>query len=158
MERARKGYCVTIVTGVAALVCGLFIIGLGAATATDNTLTIVRRDGVRLNFNVVYARDAASRARGLMFRKHLPSMQGMVFDFEHEQIVSMWMKNTYVALAMLFVDSGGIVRSIVARAAPESTAVLSSSVPVRYVVEINASDAAQLEIAIGDHVYGAALP
>ena len=42
--------------------------------------------------------------KGLMFVKQLPQDQGMLFDFGEARKISMWMKNTYISLDMLFID------------------------------------------------------
>lgn len=44
-------------------------------------------------------------AQGLMFRKHLPEGEGMIFVFDEEQPRSFWMKNTFIPLSIGFFDS-----------------------------------------------------
>ncbi|MBX9744133.1 MAG: DUF192 domain-containing protein [Chlamydiales bacterium] len=46
-----------------------------------------------------------SRRRGLMFRQDLPEGRGMLFIHETPQILSYWMKNTYIPLSIAFFDS-----------------------------------------------------
>ncbi|MCC6276988.1 MAG: DUF192 domain-containing protein [Oligoflexia bacterium] len=48
-----------------------------------------------------------SRAQGLMFRKHLPSGEGMLFVFEKPEIQAFWMKNTLIPLSIGYFDSRG---------------------------------------------------
>ena len=52
---------------------------------------------------VEIASEPESRERGLMFRHNLPEGRGMLFDYETPRRVSMWMKNTYISLDMLFI-------------------------------------------------------
>src|SRR5262245_25927372 len=65
-------------------------------------LEIVSKSGVQV-FSVEVMRTPDERAKGLMFRRELPAGRGMLFDFAPEQNVSMWMKNTYLPLDMIFI-------------------------------------------------------
>ena len=53
-----------------------------------------------------------ARLTGLMNRKSIPENTGMIFDFEKPDYYSMWMKNTYVPLDMIFMNNDGIVVSL----------------------------------------------
>ena len=46
-------------------------------------------------------RSQADLEKGLMFRKSIPADYGMLFDFQREQTIMMWMKNTYIPLDMI---------------------------------------------------------
>ena len=62
-----------------------------------------------------------TRARGLMYVAALTDDQAMIFVYDEPQRVSMWMKNTYLSLDMLFVDARGCIVHIArAREAPVS--------------------------------------
>lgn len=71
-----------------------------AATAKAEPLTIVTKSGPK-RFDVEVMRDDAGRSRGLMFRRHMAADHGMLFDFEQDAPVTMWMKNTYLPLDMV---------------------------------------------------------
>jgi len=58
------------------------------------------------------------RRLGLMFRPSLPESRGMLFRFERRGILSIWMKNTYVPLDIVFLDERGVVVDISANAVP----------------------------------------
>lgn len=103
-------------------------------------------------FNVEVARNDAQRARGLMFRQSMPADQGMLFDFERDQMVAMWMKNTYLSLDMIFIFADGRVHRIESRTEPESEKMISSGVPVRAVLELNANVANRLGLKPGDRI------
>ncbi|GJE39344.1 DUF192 domain-containing protein [Methylobacterium persicinum] len=114
-------------------------------------LTITTAGGPR-RFSVEVMRDDAGRSRGLMFRRHMAADHGMLFDFEQDQPVTMWMKNTYLPLDMVFIQADGRVSHVAADAEPLSTAIIPSNGPVLAVLELNAGTAARLGIKPGDRV------
>ena len=121
-----------------------------AATSTE-PLTIATQGGAR-RFSVEVMRDDAGRSRGLMFRRHMAADHGMLFDFERTEPVTMWMKNTYIPLDMVFIRPDGTVSRVAADTEPLSTAIISSNGPVLAVLELNAGTAARLGIKPGDRV------
>jgi uncharacterized membrane protein (UPF0127 family) len=70
------------------------------------------------------------RAQGLMFIRELGEHEGMLFSNRPAAIVSMWMKNTYISLDMLFIAADGRIAAITAATTPLSEATISSPVPV----------------------------
>ena len=127
------------------------------AIAGDDDAVVVATGGGPVRFFVEVAVTPQERAAGLMHRRELAADHGMIFDFGAEQDVLMWMRNTYLPLDMLFIDSTGAIRHIARRTTPLSERTISSQVPVRYVLEINGGLADKLGIAIGDTVSGAGL-
>jgi uncharacterized protein len=97
-------------------------------------------------------RTADEKARGLMFRQFMPEDRGMLFDFEREQPVSMWMRNTYIPLDMLFIKADGVLHHIHERAQPLDETPIPSRGDVRFVLEINGGVAAKLGLKAGDRV------
>jgi uncharacterized membrane protein (UPF0127 family) len=76
------------------------------------------------------------REFGLMFRKEMPSSEGMLFVFDEVAQQCFWMKNTLLPLSAAFVaDDGSIVN--MADMKPQSTDSHCSAKPVRYVLEMN---------------------
>ncbi len=70
------------------------------------------------------------RAKGLMFRRHMPEDRGMLFDFEREEPVAMWMRNTYIPLDMVFIKANGIVHRVHERAQPLDETTIPAGAPV----------------------------
>ncbi|WP_279602105.1 DUF192 domain-containing protein [Methylobacterium sp. E-005] len=125
--------------------------GAQAATAKAEPLTIVTKSGPK-RFDVEVMRDDAGRSRGLMFRRHMAVDHGMLFDFEQDVPVTMWMKNTYLPLDMVFIRPDGTISRIAADTEPLSTAIIPSGGPVTAVLELNAGTAAKLGIQPGDRI------
>jgi|SRR5215469_9246932 len=122
-----------------------------APAAEQGTLEIATKSGVRV-FSVELAVTDAEREKGLMFRKEVPDGYGMLFDFKKDQQVTMWMKNTYVSLDMIFIRNDGRIARIAESTEPESERIIPSGAPVRAVLEVVAGTAKKLGIAPGDKV------
>ena len=122
-----------------------------APAAEQGTLEIATKSGVRV-FSVELAVSDAEREKGLMFRKEVPEGYGMLFDFKKDQQVTMWMKNTYVSLDMIFIRNDGRIARIAESTEPESERIIPSGAPVRAVLEVVAGTAKKLGIAPGDKV------
>ena len=114
-------------------------------------LTINSATG-RFKFKVELAATAEQRRQGLMFRDSLEDDHGMLFDFGRTAPVTMWMRNTYIPLDMLFIDADGQIRRIVENTQPLSDAVIGSGGPVRAVLELRGGVSDELGIQPGDQV------
>ena len=90
--------------------------------------------------------------QGLMFVSDLPETRGMVFPMPQPRVVTMWMRNTYIELDMLFIRDDGRVTKIIERAHPLSDAILSSDTPVSAVLELRGGAVKKLGLAVGDRV------
>ena len=82
-----------------------------------------------------------------MYRKELADGKGMLFDFSPEQQVSMWMKNTYISLDMIFIRADGRILRIAENTEPLSTKIISSGGLAKGVLEVIAGTAQKYGIA-----------
>jgi uncharacterized membrane protein (UPF0127 family) len=123
----------------------------GAHAAEFQPLEIVTKSGVQV-FTVEVAKTEQERATGLMYRKELPEGRGMLFDFSPEQQVSMWMKNTFIPLDMIFVRSDGRILRIAENTEPQSEKIIPSGGLVKGVIEVAGGTAKKLGIHPGDRV------
>jgi uncharacterized membrane protein (UPF0127 family) len=103
-------------------------------------------------FNVWIADTPARQEQGLMFVRDLPAGQGMIFPQKPPRQMSMWMKNTYVELDMVFIGEKGAIDRIIEHAHPLSLTTLSSTKPVAAVLEIKGGEAGRLGLKVGDRV------
>ncbi|MGE0287721.1 MAG: DUF192 domain-containing protein [Bradyrhizobium sp.] len=122
-----------------------------ARAASFGTLEIATRNGVHI-FSVEMATTEEEKQKGLMYRRELADGKGMLFDFSPEQQISMWMKNTYISLDMIFIRADGRILRIAENTEPESTRVISSGGLARAVLEVPAGTAQKYGIAPGDRV------
>jgi uncharacterized membrane protein (UPF0127 family) len=103
-------------------------------------------------FNIRIADTEARQELGLMFQTRLPADEGMLFPQARPRVVTMWMKNTYIPLDMLFIDSRGRIACLIANTRPQSLEILSCPKPVKAVLEIGGGEAAERGIRVGDRV------
>ena len=113
---------------------------------------ILTGDRKRHRFRVEIVSTPQDRAQGLQGRKRLDPDTGMLFDLGVPFPVYMWMKNTFVALDMIFIAADGRIVNIARATTPESLAIIESAGPVRAVLEVPAGTAARLGVRPGDRV------
>ncbi len=138
---------------IALLVFGLLWLAGPVVSAGRQTVEIVSKNGVHA-FSVEMAVTDAERQQGLMYRKELPEGQGMLFDFQRDQEVGFWMKNTYIPLDMIFIRSDGRIMRIAENTEPLSERIVPSNGAVRAVLEVIGGTTRKLGIAAGDKVAG----
>ncbi|WP_202845361.1 DUF192 domain-containing protein [Luteimonas saliphila] len=102
---------------------------------------------------VEVADDDAERARGLMFRDALAQGHGMLFIHDREEPQAYWMKNTRIALDILYFDDElklvSQQRDVPPCSAGNACPSYPSGAPARYVLELNAGEAARLQLQEG---------
>ena len=114
-------------------------------------------------YAIEIADNDAERARGLMFRDALPSGHGMLFIHDAEEPQAYWMKNTKIPLDILYFDDE---RKLVAQQRDVPPCSLGdgcpsypSDAPARYVLELNAGEAARLQLKDGAELrFGPGIP
>ncbi len=149
-----KGHTNNARAALAALVIFSFSIlpaAFGDVLFKPASLKIETKNGPVL-LNVEVADTEAKREQGLMFRRSLADDYGMIFLFDREHEITMWMKNTSIPLDMIFIGKDWRVRHIAYNAEPFSTDVISSVRPASRVLEIAAGQAKKLGLAVGDAV------
>jgi hypothetical protein len=100
-------------------------------------------------FRVEVVERDESRAQGLMWRRNMARDAGMLFVFPADELQSFWMRNTYLPLDMIFVNSQRQVVGVVERAEPLTETPRMVGRPSRYVVELNAGLAREHAITFG---------
>jgi len=93
------------------------------------------------------------RSTGLMYRFSLAPDAGMLFVFDAPRPLSFWMRNTYVALSIAFIDAGGTILNI-EDMAPKDERMTWSTGPALYALEMRKGWFAQKGIGAGARVQG----
>lgn len=104
-------------------------------------------------YSVEIADDDASRARGLMFRDAMADDAGMFFIHDRTEYLAYWMRNTRIPLDILYFDEGLRLVSQQRDVPPCLSGVgcptYPSAAPARFVLELNAGQAARLSLEDG---------
>jgi len=112
-----------------------------------------KNDGGKITkIDVELADDPYEWERGLMYRHSMPKTSGMLFIFRRPQLLSFWMRNTYIPLDIIFVDGSMRIVTMHKNTQPLSEKQLFSNVAVKYAVEVNAGFCDRYGIKIGDHI------
>jgi uncharacterized protein len=151
-------------TGAAQL-CAAFVFALIALTTTmapmvhaqsaakfkRDTLSLMTAGGEK-KIDIEVAETLEQKSLGLMFRTSLADNQGMLFPYERPQELTMWMKNTYISLDMVFIRADGVVHRIAVRTEPLSERIVASEGDVVAVLELPGGAAERLGLKAGDRV------
>jgi uncharacterized membrane protein (UPF0127 family) len=133
------------------------LVAMALAPAADakvrfDRLWLVPASGQEVQIDIEVAEDPQEKAMGLMFRTELADNKGMLFPYDESRELSMWMRNTYIPLDMVFIRPDGVIHRIEARAEPMSERIINSDGPVSAVLELAGGAAERLGIKAGDRV------
>lgn len=128
----------------------LFLCLLGIAPVNAAELSI----GDKAHYNVTIAVTPEELEKGLMFVRQLPDDEGKLFDLRgfRGKRTAMWMKNTYIALDMVFIGCDWTITDIYKNAQPMSLELIQSETDYCYVLEINGGQADLKKLSYGDKV------
>ena len=97
-------------------------------------------------------RTISEKKRGLMYRKHkLKYNEGMLFKYTYKKN-SMWMKNTYIPLDVIFLDSEMNIVGYVKDTVPLSLKSISIDKKSNNVLEMNSGSIDYFDMKIGDKI------
>lgn len=157
MEWLRNMFLLLLLFG---LVAGLSCAGMQPeATLTEPTAepegAAVRIGGA--SYRVDLAALPEERQQGLSGREFMAQDEGMLFVFEEEQILHFWMKEMRFPLDMIWIDAQCRLAGVSAEvptpppdAGNEQIPRAQSPSPARFVLEVNAGEAARHGMSPGD--------
>ena len=104
-------------------------------------------------YNGILVNNDSKRRKGLMFRKNkLSDNEGMLFEFTNKSIKSVWMKNTFIPLDLLFLNESNVIVDLHSYLKPHSLKSVGSKVPCSKFLEIDKDQIRKKNIKIGDKV------
>ncbi len=143
------------------LIMGLY----GASCAPKRVEELDKLGAVRLSikqqaFELWIADDVSEQTQGLMFvtaerMAPLPdgTERGMIFAFDHEQVLNFWMKNTIIPLDIAYLNSNGVVVGTYTMAPlDERPGQYPSGSPAQYAIEVNAGVWSRIGLRPGDAI------
>ncbi|WP_054851650.1 DUF192 domain-containing protein [Olleya sp. ITB9] len=118
----------------------------------EGELTIFKgtTDTIVKVFNIEIAKSDYEIQTGLMYRDSMKDDQGMLFVFPEVRERSFYMKNTRIALDLIFFDHNKRIVSFQENAKPMDETSLPSNTPAQFVLELNAGMAQKLLLDVGD--------
>lgn len=155
-ERSRRRH------GGAAALLALILTGHAASGAEPAALLqdfprgqlVLETRGPRcLLIDIHIASSQQQRAQGLMFIESMDEFEGMYFGYGEPTGLVMWMKNTPLALDMLFIRQDLRISSVARDTTPMSTERIRSKEAVIGVLELNAGFAQRWGAEAGTRVY-----
>ena len=103
-----------------------------------------------INLKIALAQTPATWQKGLMKIKKMESNQGMLFIFPKEKHRIFWMKDTYIALDLIFLNKNLEIIGIVENNQPMSEENIKIDKKSKYILEVNAGFVKKHKIVIGE--------
>ena len=146
----RAARCAALIV-FAGISVAVELAGPSVAKMANETLVLVTSGGDR-EIALEVAETPEDMALGLMFRTELADGRGMLFPSPAPREASMWMRNTYISLDMVFIRADGVVHRIEAMTEPLSETIIASRGEVLAVLELAGGAAGRLGLKPGDRV------
>lgn len=119
----------------------------------DGILEFLDEGGaVKRRIAIEIAESDSSQIRGLMDRRALPELGGMLFVYDRLEPRSFWMRSTPLPLDILFLDGDDTVINVVERTTPYSDTHIESTGPARHVLEVRAGATARWGVGPGTRI------
>ena len=119
----------------------------------EGNLQIIDSIGVlKKEIQIEIADNDFEQQTGLMYRKQMDTNKGMLFVFDEIKVRSFYMKNTYISLDIIYIDTENTIINIAKNAEPLNENSLFSDAPAKYVLEINAGLSEKWGIKKGDKI------
>ncbi len=160
-KNSNQIFIIAVIVLIIAFAAFLIINNLLTSKQND-TEFIFKKDGVltfsdstgniKAKIDVQIANTDFDRQLGLMFRKSMSENQGMLFIFPQESVQSFWMRNTYISLDMIFVNTNKKIITVHKNTKILSDQSYQSTGPAKYVIEVDAGFSNRFKIKVGDKV------
>jgi uncharacterized membrane protein (UPF0127 family) len=155
-RRANRRQIIALLVTAVALACGLFWYAKHVENSSLVSVYFTRADGSTTEARFLeLAETREEQAKGLMYRTHenFPEDRGMLFLYRELGPKTFWMKNTYIALDMLFLGADNTLVGFLENVPPHTLESRSVSSPSRYVIEFRAGEVKRLKLSVGDRAH-----
>ena len=140
---------------VSGLIVAVFLaaLPLTASAQVNKGLPVVELTINTSKLKTEVVADNMTRSIGLMNRFSLAPDHGMLFVFAQSEPLAFWMKNTFIPLSIAYVDSNGVIVSIVDMK-PHDESTYPSGAPAMFAIEMKQGWFKERGIKVGDKVGG----
>jgi hypothetical protein len=110
------------------------------------------------SFNIMLARNAAQRTKGLMFYNSLEKNEGMLFVYPYPRKMTFWMMNTLIPLDLVFFSDNLQITEWIENMKPgnglssENLPRYSSIMSAQYALELPAGSVKSYGLKVGDYL------
>ena len=118
----------------------------------EGELSVFKKDSLLTRFDIEIAETDYETQTGLMYRESIEDKEAMLFIFKNEAVHSFYMKNTQFSIDIIFIDANYKIATIHKNAKPYDESGLSSGVPIKYVLEVNAGLSEKWNIIKSDSI------
>lgn len=124
------------------------------AFTKQGELSLIQKetDSILQTLDIEIADTEYKTQTGLMYRSSMKDHQAMLFIFPDSQVRSFYMKNTQIALDIIYINSNKEIVSFQKNARPFDERSLPSTFPAQYVLEINAGLSDEWGLEAGDRI------
>ena len=146
----------TLRSAIRSALASIVLIAFASASSAQDgpqKLAVTRLSAGMHVLNVEVARSPQEHGIGLMFRKSMPTNDGMLFIFDRPGQQCFWMKNTLLPLSIAFISDDGSIANI-DEMKPQTLDSHCSTKEVRYVLEMNSGWFAKRGIKAGTKIQG----
>ena len=93
-----------------------------------------------LTLNLLHLKEKDEKLKGLMGKNRVEPFNGLLFEFNDNEIASIWMKNMKISIDIIFVSKQGKILSIIEHAKPciDEECTVYSNLNAKYVIETDA--------------------
>lgn len=147
---------VALITTFSILLVFFYLYLKPSCSKKDGAICNINIKGTSLELEVAYSED--KQAKGLMYVDHLDENKGMIFIYDKSRYLTFWMKNTYLALSIAYVDQDGLITDIInmypikKNTTNDQIPRYSSSKMVKYAIEVNQGWFTLRGVREGDHI------
>lgn len=127
---------------------------LSACAATTQPATqpaTIKVDIAGKTFTLEVADNDELRQKGLMNRQSMPADHGMIFVFDTPDKHGFWMRNTFIPLDLVYLDTTGVIVDI-QPLKPHNEDVIMPVKPAAFAIEFNAGTAKDLKLDRGQTI------
>lgn len=150
--KPRLAYAILIFFLLVTFVTGIFVLSR-QQTCSES----YRHDGqVRAGshkINVQIAKNSQEIETGLAGKKCLADNQGMLFKFDKPGYYPFWMKDTHMAIDIVWIDASHRVTDISSNIQPDTYPKnFTNTAPAKDVLELKAGEASKLGLGSGSYI------